>query len=87
MPSDEKGDKPPPELKPYCYRLTTDRESHSQHFVTNKSIYYIFVLISVHPAASLNKPIEDSHSVNPPPTLYEVLALLVFLVGCKWFAL
>jgi hypothetical protein len=31
MPSDEKGDKPPPELKPYCYRLTTDRESHSQH--------------------------------------------------------
>jgi len=30
MPSDEKGDKPPPELKPYCYRLTTDRESHSQ---------------------------------------------------------
>jgi hypothetical protein len=24
------GDKPPPKLKPCCYRLTTDRESHSQ---------------------------------------------------------
>ena len=33
MPSEEKGDKPPPELKPYCYRLTTDRESHSQQLV------------------------------------------------------
>ena len=42
MPSDEKGDKPPPELKPYCYRLTTDRESHSQHSLRNQASFFIF---------------------------------------------
>jgi hypothetical protein len=41
------GDKPPPKLKPCCYRLTTDRESHSQQNEECRLLYHYRPAVSV----------------------------------------